>query len=381
MNVLLAINNLSTGGAETFVCRLARKLAEQGHTIYLWQLFYKQNNHIYKAYLSHSNIHEFPFDEGKVDYLRKNEKSAKSVYLKYQLRKLVKKLKIDVVNSHLFESNYFIYRTLNIPHVISMHGSYEYYQKYPNELKTFNNSIDFSACIQEIYKKVQAIIIVSDDNLITIPANQVCKVKKIYLGFDRQKKSTVNKNSIITLGLLARGQEGKGWAYLLDSFLILKKKFPFLRLKLGYTTTEYMFLIKERYSLYSSDIIWLENVSDVSEFYSNVDLTVFPSLLNESLPNTIIESLAFNIPVITTDVGDIPTMLVSQKNELAGVLIEQNEQTLTASLTSEIEQLIQNEVTYRALVSFTEEAFRKFDITRCALEYFSIFEKSINAKT
>jgi glycosyltransferase involved in cell wall biosynthesis len=381
MNIALVINNLSTGGAETFICRLARKLAEQGHTIYLWQLFYKHNNHIYKEYLSHPNINEFPFDKEKVHYLWKNENCYKSVYLKYQLRKLVKKLKIDVVNSHLFESNYFIYSTLNIPHVISMHGSYEYYQKNPDELKSFNRSINFSECIQKIYKKVQAIAIVSDDNITTIPAEQVYKVKKIYLGYDRENGTIGNKNSIVTLGLLARGQQGKGWKYLLDSFLILKKKFPFLRLKLGYSASEYMNSIKETYSFNSSDIFWLENVSNVSEFYSDVDLTVFPSLLSESLPNTIIESLAFNIPVIATEVGDISIMLKSQKNELAGVLIEQNEQTLTESLIREIDQLVYDEVNYRSLVSFTEDAFRKFDLNRCAREYLSIFEKSINAST
>ncbi len=222
----MAINNLSTGGAETFVCRLARKLADQGHTIYLWQLFYKQNNHIYKEYLSHPNIFEFPFEEEKVNYLRKNENYPKSVYFKYQLRKLIKKLKIDVVNSHLFESDYFIHRTLNIPHVISMHGSYEYYQKNPGELLSFDNRINFNESIQNIFDKVQAIAIVSEANLTTIPANIIDKVKKIYLGFDRENRQTLNQVSVITLGLLARGQKGKGWTYLLDAFLVLKKKFP-----------------------------------------------------------------------------------------------------------------------------------------------------------
>ena len=378
MRILLAINNLSTGGAETFICRLARKLADQGHTIYLWQLFYKQNNHIYKEYLSHPNIFEFPFEEEKVNYLRKNENYPKSVYFKYQLRKLIKKLKIDVVNSHLFESDYFIHRTLNIPHVISMHGSYEYYQKNPGELLTFNNRINFNESIQNIFDKVQAIAIVSDANLTTIPANIIYKVKKIYLGFDRENRQTLNQVSVITLGLLARGQKGKGWTYLLDAFLVLKKKFPFLKLKLGYSSSEFMNTIKEAYSHRSADVYWLENVSDIHEFYSDVDLTVFPSLLSESLPNTIIESLAFNLPVISTEVGDIAAMLKTQKNELAGVLIEQNEKYLTEALIREIDKLIFNDEHYRVLVSFTKDAFIKFDLNRCAREYLTLFEQAVN---
>lgn len=378
MRILLAINNLSTGGAETFICRLARKLAEQGHTIYLWQIFYKQNNHIYKEYLAHPNILEFPFDEEKVYYLWKNENYPKSVYFKYQLRKLIKKLKIDVVNSHLFESDYFIHRTLNIPHVISMHGSYEYYQKNPSELRSFNNRINFNESIQKIYEKVQAIAIVSDANLSTIPANIEYKVKKIYLGFDRENRKSVISNTIVTLGLLARGQEGKGWSYLLDAFLVLKKKFPFLKLKLGYSSSEFMSTVKESYLHKATDIQWLENVSDISSFYSDVDLTVFPSLLSESLPNTIIESLAFNLPVISTEVGDIPTMLKTRNNELAGVLIEQNRNCLTEALIWEIDKLVSDDENYRALVSFTEDAFVKFDLNRCASEYLTLFEHSIN---
>lgn len=378
MRILLAINNLSTGGAETFICRLARKLADQGHTIYLWQLFYKQNNHIYKEYLSHPNIFEFPFEEEKVNYLRKNENYPKSVYFKYQLRKLIKKLKIDVVNSHLFESDYFIHRTLNLPHVISMHGSYEYYQKNPNALLSFNNRINFNESIQKIYEKVKAIAIVSDANLTTIPANIIYKVKKIYLGFDRENRQTLNQVSVITLGLLARGQEGKGWSYLLEAFLVLKKKFPFLRLKLGYSSSEFMSTLKESYFHKATDIQWIENVSDISAFYSDVDLTVFPSLLSESLPNTIIESLAFNLPVITTEVGDIATMLKTHKNELAGVLIEQNKKCLKETLIREIDKLVSDDEKYRSLVSFTEDAFMKFDLNRCVREYLTLFEQAVN---
>ena len=50
MRILLAINNLGTGGAETFFCQQARALAEKGHKVFIWQVFYpifNQTNEIY----------------------------------------------------------------------------------------------------------------------------------------------------------------------------------------------------------------------------------------------------------------------------------------------------------------------------------------------
>ena len=68
MKLLLAINSLETGGAETFSCHLARGLVEAGHTVYYWQLFYVVRNPTYESILAHPNVIPFspPIDDVKL---------------------------------------------------------------------------------------------------------------------------------------------------------------------------------------------------------------------------------------------------------------------------------------------------------------------------
>ena len=190
MRILLAINNLGTGGAETFFCQQARALAEKGHKVFIWQVFYPIFNHQYQEVLNHKNISNFEFSKEDTEFLSRESNEIRRIWVKHKLRRKINSLKIDLVNSHLFETDYFISTSVNLPHVISMHGSYEmYYHNRDVYVKdSYYGSCDFDELLTRIFKKSNYIITAAQKNEETIflhpkapPHEMIYYGKQLYL--------------------------------------------------------------------------------------------------------------------------------------------------------------------------------------------------------
>ncbi len=65
----------------------------------------------------------------------------------------------------------------------------------------------------------------------------------------------------------------------------------------------------------SKNVHFLGHISDMSSFYSAIDVTVIPSR-SESFPYSMLESAAYSLPVIAADVGGIPEFVIHEKNGL-----------------------------------------------------------------
>ncbi|MEM0061516.1 MAG: glycosyltransferase, partial [Fervidicoccaceae archaeon] len=50
------------------------------------------------------------------------------------------------------------------------------------------------------------------------------------------------------------------------------------------------------------------------EFFEKVDVTIVPSIWYENLPGVVAESFAFGVPVIGSNIGGIPEMIVDGLN-------------------------------------------------------------------
>jgi len=123
------------------------------------------------------------------------------------------------------------------------------------------------------------------------------------------------------------------------------------------------------------NINWIRNVTDLSCFYKDLDLFVFPTLYPaESLPNVIIEALAFHVPVISTNIGEIPNML-SSKDGFAGIVMSKNynEGEMVENLRFEIENLILKPINYIRIKNQCESAFDKFNLSENIEKYLSVY--------
>lgn len=383
MKILLAINNLGTGGAETFFCQLARALAEKGHSVFVWQIFYPIEDHQYQQVLNHPKIELFKMDTSEVKELANNSKSISRRWKKRKLNKRLQSLGIQLVNSHLFESDYFISTNVNLPHVVSMHGSYE---MYLNNLQAFEKDSFYGQgnlknMCEQIFSRTHHVITAAQKNEL---AFTICKNyplnSRIYYG----RTQMLHKNeatSIQTIGMVSRGIASKGWRILFESFIQLSKENKKLHLQIGYTDSEFMIGLKNEYAGLES-VSWHENVKNTEDFLKNVDLFVFPTLYPaESLPNVVIEALASNVPVISTNIGEIANMVFSP-NGNAGIVISKDlsEEELICEFSSVIKKLLDEPNHYVELKQHCKEAFEKFDIDLNSMKYLHIFNKALNGE-
>jgi len=58
-------------------------------------------------------------------------------------------------------------------------------------------------------------------------------------------------------------------------------------------------------------------VSNIKKIYDKGGILVFPSLCAENMPNTLIEAMAYGLPIIASNLGTVPTII---KNESTGLL-------------------------------------------------------------
>ena len=378
MNILLAINNLGTGGAETFFCQQARALAEKGHKVFIWEVFYPSYNHQYQEVLNHKNISEFEFPREDTEFLCRESRKILRIWVARKLRRKINFLKIDVVNSHLFETDYFISTYVNLPHVISMHGSYEMYYHNRDVYKkdSYYGSNDFNELVTLIFKKSNYIITAAQKNEETILVHpKVPPHRMIYYG--KSKINLVNQStSVRNIGMISRGIESKGWNLLIESFKQLSNTYKNITLTLGYTASEYMDKLKKE-NEGVANINWKRDVTDLTSFFKDLDLFVFPTRYPaESLPNVVIEALAYQVPVISTDIGEIPNML-SCKGGYAGIILtkDYNDSEMIENLRNEIENLLVNPMDYLRMKDQCESAFDKFNLSENIDIYLSVYKK------
>lgn len=139
----------------------------------------------------------------------------------------------------------------------------------------------------------------------------------------------------VVITIVASLLNNKGHKILLEAIFCLKDKYPFIKCCIvgeGPMEKDLKNLVNQ-WSL-EKQVIFLGVRSDVPEILSASDMFVLPSLLREGQPLSILEAMAFGVPVIASRVGGIPEIIRDQEN---GVLVPPQEPQL---LADQIEALI-----------------------------------------
>ena len=338
MRIVFGINNFDNAGAENFMLRLAKYFSFKGHEIALFSLLPIEEKHINRVKIifgdTFSSVELIgPYLPNRfLDFFLWKMNRAAMIFGKFDWRKefienktkqKIINFKPDLLNSHLFETDDFFSKDLTIPHVISMHGPYEYYlYKDTNDdgeldqiTKTKGNKIlnnNFIERAEKVLSKSNNVIYCADKNLEILQHIEISnlKLEKIYYGYERKEPSVKNREMTqLNIGMFARGVESKGWDILIEAFLRLEDKYEHITLMLAFSETNYMDYLKLKY-VKNEKIQFLGLIDPIDEFLSSIDLVAFPTYYpGESLPNTIIESLMFDIPVISTQHAEIPNMI------------------------------------------------------------------------
>ena len=145
-----------------------------------------------------------------------------------------------------------------------------------------------------------------EENGVTVPIHlTTTKVDDRLIGdFDINNRDGKVNNILF----LARIEKAKGVYITIDAFKILKENYPHMKLTIVGDGTELenvkQYVIKNSIpdirftgALYGNDLI---------EEFKNAQLCSFPTFYGEGMPTSVLESMAFGMPIFTRNVGGLP---------------------------------------------------------------------------
>jgi len=400
MNILFTVTNLEIGGAQMFVLRLASAIAEQiKKDVYIYDHNpeYRQNGILNEIsprvkILSYTKNKYLVFLTWKINalFLRVGFKSSFRQWVNRKVfRKAIKKYKINIVNSHMGDSDLISAEELDDKSVIfipSTHGEYE--------MNKGSERREMDKKIHKVLSRANGVIYSTEKNFEAIKeelSHYTIPVKKIHIGIPckLQNIKPVTKGQIgipddaFLIGMVSRGIPEKGWKEAIDSFLNVKKKHPQIQLYLLLIGNGiYLKKLVEEYADLTIRLLQFEeNPLEYISFVQLFDIGILPSYFSgESVPNVIIEYLYFGKPVVATAIGEIPQM-INSNGKIAGDLVPYfNNKADVKKMEETISQYIDNPNKYIETSALAKEAFKKFRIENCVDEYLQMFHEVLSCR-
>lgn len=397
MRILISLSHLRIGGAQTFVVRLLNELSAK-HSVYLYDFEFfssQHSNNVLGMLQNEVTVLRFSplldWVGKKVNGLLRRIKvkfNAWQALRELHFRWLLHDYRIDLVNTHLFHSDYFVTKTLrnsSLPIVLTDHGDYHFVAV---------QGIGTLEEIQRIFDRADQVIYISDRNLESLSKYRIdIKYRgiKIYNGVAKPDCTHIPKTARERLkiapvdfvfGMVARGIPEKGWAEAIEAFKQVRSQTqkPIHLVLVG--ASEYLDSLQQ--SLEPTIKPFIHFTGHTSEPYYWIDAfnvgllpTYFPG---ESLPNSIIEYFSLGKPAIATNVGGIAEMLIVG-NEKAGIIVE-----LALSGRGDVAQIAQamlNYINQDSLVKqhshLAEQAFEKFSLEKCVDSYEAVFNDLVHS--
>ncbi len=203
------------------------------------------------------------------------------------------------------------------PAIMNFHNSVK---ASPTIRKPFENIIDFF-----VEKYSYKIVSVSENCMNSIrsrkPFKQSKKLTFIYNGIEDPNYTNVQdidevKNPENYCLMLATYEKRKGHIFLLNAFKEVVKEHKNIQLRIhGYGSIDDVNRVSNKVKDLNLErnVFLGEHVQDIKNLYLNASMLVVPSQEYESFGLTIIEAMAFGIPVVTTDVGGMPEVMGKTK--------------------------------------------------------------------
>ena len=188
-------------------------------------------------------------------------------------------------------------------------------------------------------------------------------------------------NNSFVMTICSRCIPEKGWKELINVTINLDKQYPdvFHLLLLG--SGEYY---DDLFTLYGNikNIHFIGYTSKVSSYIKLSDVLLIPSYFKgESTPLILMESLHFNVPVITTDIGDTRNMMYnSEQNDYAGSVIEltENKKLNDEAFMKEIIKYWKDKDYYKKKKQNINNVKEKFNFNNIVEKYYEILKVSKN---
>ena len=394
MKILFTTQALSIGGIEVLALRLSEAFGKAGHETILYDFNPERRNDSLVGRYDHRvfrlatfspmpvldkvvwKTHALLFKTGLNNYFRPR-------MIERHFARLLAKEAPDIICSLSFHQDYLACKhaaPLRIPVVVSMHGTYEFAAPgWPTEARF-------------IYDHAQAIIYAADKNMSWYQAQPYYgptpPAIKIYTGIDLQAPVPrgvsradlgLTDNEFVFV-MVARGIQEKGWQEAIDAFRGVRRNHSRAALLLV-GEGEYLSGLQAQYAD-DPGIIFYGNHPNSLELTALADVGLLPSYFPiETLPNVIIDYLRCHLPVIASDIGEIPGMLTLPDGTVAGAILPRlgtSQGVSVLHLSQEMERLLVDTTYYQAQTARAAKAVSRFDLSDCVARYTAVFNEVLN---
>ncbi|UYZ57453.1 glycosyltransferase family 4 protein [Hymenobacter latericus] len=395
MKILFTTQALSIGGIEVLALRLSEAFAFAGHEVLLYDFNPERQNQNLVAQFDTTRFRLLSFRPTaaadwavwklhaaffKTGLLR----NFRPRLIERHFAKALAAERPDVICSLSFHQDYLACKhaaALGIPVVISMHGTYEYAAPEWPERAAF------------IYEHAKAIIYAADKNMSWYKAQpyyQTAKpAYKIYTGtsIDKPLPKKLTRTDLgisdeaFVFILVARGIPEKGWREAIEAFVQLRADYPNVVLLLV-GEGEYLETLKQAYGKAPGVVFYGSHPNSV-ELVALANVGLLPSYFPiETLPNVIVDYLLCRLPVVASEIGEIPHMLKTHDGYTAGEVLrlpQAGRGVDVQELYQAMKKLVADPLYYRQQVARAEEVLHKFDIRDCVAGYTRVLNAALNA--
>lgn len=359
---------LLADAGSSHIIRWAKALAKNNCTIFIIGLV-KFDEKLYENY---NNI------QTKVIEFKANSRTS-LVKLKYlfalsQIKHTIKKFRPDIVHAH-YATSYGLLGALSgfHPLIISVWGS----DIYDFPTKSF------------FHKMVIKYNLVKADKILSTSSNMALEIKKYInkpveitpFGIDLNKfkpkktKGIFSKNDIV-IGTIKSLEKEYGIDTLIKSFKLIQDKFRHLSLRLlivggGSLENELKELVSDLNIFNHVTFTGKVNYDEIINFHNKID--IFAAISNnESFGVSIIEASACQKPVVVSNVGGLPEVVL---DNITGLIIPPNDPQKVAEAFEKL--LLDSDLCSRMGTAGRELVNKKYNLNNNVNQMIDIYENTI----
>lgn len=351
MRILLLTTHLNIGGITTYTVSLAKALKERGDDVIV-----ASSGGVLVPDLTAGGVSHI-----KIDISTKSELSPKLLSAIFQIRKIVKKMDIDVIHAQTRVAHvvgFFVSRLCRVRFVTTCHGFFR---------KNIGRSL-----LPAWGERVIAISEAVEEHLLKdfkVPQDKISLIynginpKKFLKEFSQEEKDVLKDKFGIrrdhsVIGTVARFTPDKGHDVLLSALFEILKQKPNVQLVFvgdGKERSKIVDLVQ--HLDLSENVIFVKSQINTLGILSVMDVFMFTPRRKEGLGLVLLEALAAGKPVVATDVGGVSSIV---KDGVNGFLVRPSRPELLVEPTV---RLLKDKELYRKMSQAGREiAIQKFSI-------------------
>ena len=301
VKILRIIPSLEMGGVERTLTSILPRLDKKKYKVYLCCLFKRDK---LADTMESLDIPIIKFKmRARLDF------DGKYIMGILRLARLMKKMQIDIVHTHLYRANIagrIAAKLAGVPVIIANEHNIDSWKKFPQKLndrvlaRITDKIIVVSDAVKDFYVNK---IGISENKIITIYNGVEIPKFQIHVNINKKREELGIKPDEKVITIIGRLHQQKGHCYFLKAAQIIGKKKPNVKfLVVGDGPLENQLRGMSNDLKIGKNIIFTGLRNDIPQILAMSDISVLTSL-REGFSITVLESMAAGKPVIATNVG------------------------------------------------------------------------------